>query len=143
MSGTIATVFFNIRTNAWDVRPPKITLDATNPSVDHWNLHSVYKQLAPKKVVDVKIVFTDGPLPPRTWTPDKGPLGVVPGFDGLNEKLTGSIRNPEYGLYTYDVIVRCEGEDGQRLDFPIDPQIDNLAPPDTPFPYGEGSEGES
>ncbi|HKI06177.1 MAG TPA: hypothetical protein VKK31_29630 [Thermoanaerobaculia bacterium] len=127
MSGIPAKVWHD--GTDWAVDPPTITLDSTNNSVDCWYLDDVYRALAPKNILAVRIEFTDGPIG-KPWNSTTGPLASVPAFFKGAKKLSGCPRNLLYGTYKYDVIVTCEGElEPLWLQFPVDPQIDNVAPP--------------
>jgi hypothetical protein len=55
----------------------------------------------------------------------------------------GANRNTAYGHYTYNLIVTLidGSQEGFQL-FAIDPQIDNIAPPGTPYP-GDKDGGEA
>lgn len=132
MPGIIATVFHN--GTDWEVKPSKIELDDAN-GMDHWDLSGVYSYPPWKgKIADVKIVFTDGPA---VLDPQKGPFTAIPEFAGPERKLKGQPRNKKFGLYTYDIVVTLLDSLHQGIDlFPIDPQIDNVAPP--PPPDGRG-----
>jgi hypothetical protein len=78
--------------------------------------------------LDIQVVFKSGPATP---VPALGPFTAI-GYDRKALTAEGSGNNGVPGSYKYDILVNARVGAGIQylpLSFPIDPQIDNMAPP--------------
>jgi hypothetical protein len=120
---------------AWLI-PSPILLQDDGDTV-YWNLTEVFTFGWGAPIDHVEIDFTGGPSGfkangPHTTVPYRDTKATIP------DNLYGDHRNKLYGLYCYDLLVFFKDGSGMqrvRLNtFPIDPQIDNVAPPGTIYP---------
>jgi hypothetical protein len=116
----------------WEVNLDPIELHHDGDEVK-WNLF--YLRSEYPAGTDFKIEFTSvcphgGPI---KLDKDSGPFAIPIGPSGGDLAVKG--RNHEWGCYTYDIRVYIPGDtEGKPIEFPIDPQIDNLEPPPPPDP---------
>jgi hypothetical protein len=139
-----ATVTYDSMTSDWIIAPSPIKLEHDGDKV-RWDLANVYAHTPWKdKIARVEIVFKGGPpvLDTKLGPHTKIDLNLV---DLKHPTLLAYARNKKYGLYCYDLVVHFKDPRMEpiRLNpFPIDPQIDNVAPPPPPHGfYPEDSEG--
>jgi hypothetical protein len=82
-------------------------------------------------VTKVEIRFCCGP---GDYDPIQGPFITTTTCVPPMKTLEGNDQKPPYGdCYRYYLLVWLQGKNKPEEVFPIDPQIDNLAPPVTPY----------
>lgn len=126
----------------WVVSQDPLVIGHPNIRVT-WNLAEVMKPIhwGGKTVTKVEIYFDCAPPPLNS---SLGPFISVQ-FDSGAQTLMGHDQNPPatYGgdpyfdCYRYNLLVYLNGQQEPERIFPIDPQIDNLAPPGEPYQGGD------
>jgi hypothetical protein len=103
----------------WAIEPDPIRLEHPDDTVI-WSL--VHLMVAYPEATKFEIRFSDWP---GTLKPVRGPFANL--TDGT--MLMGDGIVSERGCYTYNIWVTVPGRNTHDNVFPIDPQIDNVAPP--------------
>ena len=121
------TIPANVKKAAsWVISPDPIRLEH-NGDVVEWSLDDLILAYPdPRTVFEIIFISAPGVLDPK--------LGPFKTLNRAGDKLIGTSPIGDQGCYTYNLWVTPPGMNPKKL--PIDPQIDNIAPPPPPpSPY--------